>query len=403
VKTALAIGICLLAALPARAQTYPTIGSQLNPAAFGSSGVASVTAPASAPSACPYAQAAPSGGTPPQSLNAPQFSTAAPPGAAFVAGLGPGQVHPAVARIVAPGNGSVSYGSGTLVHVGPSYGIVITNWHVINEATGPVSVHFPDGFYSLGTVQNVDRDWDLAAIAIRPPQNIQPVPMANQPPRPGEILTIAGYGSGTYRAASGPCTQYVAPGLEFPYEMVEVAVSARQGDSGGPIFNSRGELAGVLFGEGHGRTSGSYCGRVRWFLTSVVPPTPPAQAIADMRPLAPVPERPANLTASLQDTRPLSAVATEPAPATTPPTNATAASLASSSPPAASPPAPPVSQAAPLVASVGAEPITATEAIHLGWQDIAGETWGDQIKTVLAGIGLLQALRWLGRQDAAAG
>ena len=48
--------------------------------------------------------------------------------------------------------------------------------------------------------------------------------------------------------------------------MVEVAVSARQGDSGGPIFNSRGELAGVLFGEGHGRTSGSYCGRVRWFL-----------------------------------------------------------------------------------------------------------------------------------------
>ncbi len=40
---------------------------------------------------------------------------------------------------------------------------------------------------------------------------------------------------------------------------------------GGPIFNSRGEMAGVLFGEGHGRTAGSYCGRVQWFLSSVVP------------------------------------------------------------------------------------------------------------------------------------
>ena len=89
------------------------------------------------------------------------------------------------------------------------------------------------------------------------------------------MLTIAGYGSGNYRAASGLCTQYVAPGTRFPYEMVEVAVSARQGDSGGPIFNSRGELAGVLFGEGGGRTSGSYCGRVRWFLSSVVPSVAP--------------------------------------------------------------------------------------------------------------------------------
>ncbi len=171
-------------------------------------------------------------------------------------------IHPAVARIVAPAEGSISYGSGTLVYVDEQMGIVITNWHVVNEATAPISVHFPDGFYSLGSVQQVDRDWDLAAIAIRKP-NVTPVTLASQAPRPGEVLTIAGYGSGNYRAASGRCTQYVAPGTSFPYEMVEVAVSARQGDSGGPIFNEQGELAGVLFGEGHGRTSGSYCGRVR--------------------------------------------------------------------------------------------------------------------------------------------
>jgi hypothetical protein len=117
-------------------------------------------------------------------------------------------------------------------------------------------------------VLKTDRDWDLAALAIWKP-DVQPVPLSNQPPRPGDLLTIAGYGQGRYRAASGRCTQYVAPGLNFPYEMVEVAVSARQGDSGGPILDASGQLAGVLFGEGGGRTSGSYCRRVHQFLSTI--------------------------------------------------------------------------------------------------------------------------------------
>jgi hypothetical protein len=82
-------------------------------------------------------------------------------------------------------------------------------------------------------------------------------------------LTIAGYGSGSYRAVTGQCTQYVSPGGNQPFEMIELTAPARDGDSGGPILNSRGELAGVLFGSAFGRTTGSYCGRLRWFLGSV--------------------------------------------------------------------------------------------------------------------------------------
>jgi hypothetical protein len=48
-----------------------------------------------------------------------------------------------------------------------------------------------------------------------------------------------------------------------------LSAGARFGDSGGPIFNQRGELAGVLFGSSFGQTAGSYCGRVRWFLNSI--------------------------------------------------------------------------------------------------------------------------------------
>lgn len=173
--------------------------------------------------------------------------------------------HPAVVRVIAPGRDSMSLGSGSLVAVNETHGLVITNWHVVCEATGQITVAFPDGFRSPAAVLRTDRDWDLAALAIWRPQ-VQPVPLSDQTPRLGETLTIAGYGSDSYRAVSGRCTQYVSPGPNRPFEMVELSAGARQGDSGGPILNSRGELAGVLFGTARGRTTGSYSGRVRWFL-----------------------------------------------------------------------------------------------------------------------------------------
>lgn len=298
----------------------------------------------------------------------------------------------------------MSFGSGTLIYVAADYGLVITNWHVINEATGQISVHFPDGFYSPATVQKVDQDWDLAILAIRKP-NVEPVPLASEAPRPGDWLTIIGYGSGDYRAATGVCTQYVAPGETFPFEMVEVAVSARQGDSGGPILNRRGELAGVLFGEGNGRTSGSYCGRVQWFLASVAPDAAQAKGqLIAMAPLAPVAARPGTdgaarepgRIANVDAGRELNAAATASAPAPVLPASMGTARnvtrVAST----------PIHE--PVVASTrgAAEP-----AVHVvGWSDLAGDTLAEQAKTVLAAIGvlamILHVLRWMSSEPAEA-
>lgn len=176
--------------------------------------------------------------------------------------------HPAVARIIVNEGDGTSVGSGTLVDAHGAYGLVVTNWHVVRDVKGPVSVVFPDGFRSAAQILKVDRDWDLAALAVWRP-SAAPVPLARQAPRPGDLLTIAGYGAGQYRSTSGHCTQYVAPEEHLPYEMVELAAAARQGDSGGPIFNERGELAGVLFGSTGRTTSGSFSGRVERFLDSV--------------------------------------------------------------------------------------------------------------------------------------
>jgi hypothetical protein len=202
--------------------------------------------------------------------------------------------HPSVVRILAPDGSAMYGGSGTLVAVTPSHGLVVTNWHVIRDATGRIWVFFPDGFRSPATVLRTDRDWDLAALAIGRP-GAQPVPIATGFPQLDEPLTIAGYGGGTYRAVSGRCVGYAAPNAGFPNEFVQLSVTARSGDSGGPIFNRRGELAGVLFGADFLETTGAYGGRVREFLTPCLAdlqrlPTAPAMLAQSSTPAAGQPQ-----------------------------------------------------------------------------------------------------------------
>ena len=178
--------------------------------------------------------------------------------------------HPAVCRVIVDEAGGTAYGSGTLIDARDGFAMVVTNWHVVRDATGKIEVLFPDGFRCEARPLKLDETWDLAALVIWRPA-AQPVTLANTPPRPGEPLTICGYGRGTYRAAPGRCTDYYSPKVGMPEELVELNVEARQGDSGGPIFNARGELAGVLFGAGQGTTLGSFQGRVKSFLASLAP------------------------------------------------------------------------------------------------------------------------------------
>jgi hypothetical protein len=176
--------------------------------------------------------------------------------------------HPAVARIIAPEASGTSLGSGVLVDINRSQGLVLTNWHVVRDSRSAVLVQFPDGFQSAGTVIRWDEAWDLAALVIWKPR-ATPVTIAAAPPAIGDMLTIAGFGRGPYREQSGQCLDYLSPSTGYPREFVELRATARQGDSGGPIFNQAGELAGVLFGQTDGRTIGSCSSRVRTFLAAV--------------------------------------------------------------------------------------------------------------------------------------
>ena len=183
--------------------------------------------------------------------------------------ISPDTPHPAVARIMSLETNAASFGSGTLIYKQGKHALLVTNHHVIRDSKEEILVSFPNGFRSSAKVVASDPTWDLAALLIWSP-SIDAVQIAKKAPQSGDELTIAGYGSGRYRAVSGICSQYVSPGLSQPHEMVELKAVARQGDSGGPIFNQDGELAGVLFGAGWRTTAGSYSGRVKKFLDPVV-------------------------------------------------------------------------------------------------------------------------------------
>ncbi|MDO4558475.1 MAG: serine protease, partial [Planctomycetia bacterium] len=179
-------------------------------------------------------------------------------------------VYDAVVRVIAVTPDGIALGSGTLVALSEDYGLILTNWHVVGPASGPIRVAFSGGYRSVATVLKTDAMWDLAALAIRRPP-VRPLRIAPKIPVPGEPLRIAGYGEGAWRCIEGVCTQFVAPDPEYPFEMVELSVVARHGDSGGPILNRQNELAGVLFGAGDHCTTGSHCGRIAIFMKDVMP------------------------------------------------------------------------------------------------------------------------------------
>jgi S1-C subfamily serine protease len=307
--------------------------------------------------------------------------------------------HPAVVRVLVSEPHSQANGTGTYVAAYDRYGLVVTNWHVVREVAGKIEVIFPDGFRSAATILKTDPDWDLAALLIWRPRG-EPLSISPAAPQPGDALTIAGYGQGDYRAVTGKCTQYVAPSPKHPYEIVELAAQARQGDSGGPIINDRGELAGVLFGASRGSTSGSYCGRVRQFLATAWPylDVPPSTAPVESpspaidRPLVafqPAASNPANESAGPHTQL---VPVDQPAPVAQP---AVRPDLAGESRAAD------LSTGAPRIAFTPPPSLDARPGGSFNWEQLAGPTRFDHAKTILAVIGILTVwghlARWLTR------
>lgn len=179
--------------------------------------------------------------------------------------------HAAVARVVnVTADGSRHYGSGTLVHKDGKQGIVLSCAHLFRSGTGNVLITFPDGRAYQANLAAVDHAWDLAALSIAAPGASQ-VKIAEDHPRPGDPLRSCGYGAdGRYWCNQGRALGYAKAGTTSTYETLWLSGHARDGDSGGPVFNQRGELVAVVWGTDGRTVGGTYCGRIRRFLAKIL-------------------------------------------------------------------------------------------------------------------------------------
>ena len=179
--------------------------------------------------------------------------------------------HPAVVRISNLTTGSICYGSGTLIEHDGFGAVVLTCAHLFRGTPGTIRVTFPDGASCEATIVGRDITWDLAALAIASPPAARPVPIATGHPKSGDPLTSCGYGSdGRYWCNQGRTLGYARTSLTTTYETLELSGYARDGDSGGPVFNASGELVAVLWGTDGRMVGGTYCGRVRKFLAGLL-------------------------------------------------------------------------------------------------------------------------------------
>lgn len=168
--------------------------------------------------------------------------------------------HPSVLRVEV----TDAVGSGVVIRDD----VVITNWHV-TRGHDRVVVVAPSGRYSGRVVATSDM-WDLSAVRVAI-KDAKAVRLAASMPGPRDRLTLGGHGAPGqgYRELAGPFAGYAAPKGSSSMELIEMRGLARHGDSGGAIFNAKGELAGLIIGIGDGRTLGVGASRIGAFLEEI--------------------------------------------------------------------------------------------------------------------------------------
>ncbi|NJN60484.1 MAG: trypsin-like serine protease [Coleofasciculaceae cyanobacterium RL_1_1] len=134
------------------------------------------------------------------------------------------------------GNGS---GSGSII---TPNGLVLTNSHVVERATGPVTVKLNDGRELLADVVGFDPTGrDLAAVQIRNVSNLPTIRRGRDSVRVGQRAFAIGSPFGF----SNTFTIGIVSRIDPDDGTIQTDAAINPGNSGGPLLNSNAELVGV--------------------------------------------------------------------------------------------------------------------------------------------------------------
>jgi hypothetical protein len=161
--------------------------------------------------------------------------------------------------------GATNVGSGTLVDVTADRrsGLILTCAHLFSEGTGQLTVRFADGAEHGAILVAIDRQADLAAIEIASPRVSAASLATDAAPLAGPLHPCGFGGDGTFGSFGG---RVLGQAVGHGQESVRIAGAVRSGDSGGGVFNTRGELVAVVWGECGGVTYASTGAPLRRFM-----------------------------------------------------------------------------------------------------------------------------------------
>jgi putative serine protease PepD len=160
------------------------------------------------------------------------------------------KVLPSVVTVRVAGGGAFSVGSG---FVASADGYVITNDHVVTEATGPVTVAFNDGSTASAKVVGQDPESDLAVIKVTA-KELVPVEFGDS-----DALAVGDpvLAIGSPLALANTVTAGIVSALDRPiqagepggqvryYAAIQTDAAVNQGNSGGPLVDGGGRVVGV--------------------------------------------------------------------------------------------------------------------------------------------------------------
>jgi len=133
-----------------------------------------------------------------------------------------------------------SSGSGSII---AAEGLVLTNEHVVRDSrSGRVSVKTANGRAYTGQVIATDKKNDLALVRLNANQRLPIISLANPNSiRVGQQV----YAIGSPFGLEGTLTTGILSRIDEKDGDLQTDAALNQGNSGGPLLNSRGELIGV--------------------------------------------------------------------------------------------------------------------------------------------------------------